>query len=57
MSLGELLEEGAEDGKLGRKRGGMRVSEVVSMRGILGRGYSSAVKGREADFLGHGCCS
>ena len=55
MCLGELLEEGAEDGELGFEGGGVGGAEGGTVGGELGRGYAGAVEGGEADaFAGHG---
>jgi len=47
MGLGELLQKGAEYRELSCDRGRVGTTKIISMRCILSRGYSSAVKGRK----------
>lgn len=55
MRLGELLDEGAEDGELGLEGFGVVCAEGEAVGCELGGGDAGAVKGADADaFAGHG---
>lgn len=49
MGLGELLEQGAEDGELGLEGLGLVRPEDVAVAGVLRRGDAASVEGGEAD--------
>lgn len=55
MGLGELLEDGAEDGELGLEGLGVGGAEGGAVGGVVGGGEAVTVEGGDADaFAGHG---
>lgn len=54
MGLGELLQDGAEDGELGLEGLGVGGAKGGAVGGVVGGGEAVTVEGRDADALaGH----